>query len=439
MPEKLAKQIPKICLYMFIGLLAYVPLHIFLSTIIGVGLSILEPAKIFKDIILCLGLGAIIIVSIKRPWFKKWIKSPIPLLIILYTVITLVIALVRPTDTDAEILGFVYNVRFLLFFLYGWILLKYFDATYIRNLAVKTVLGIGVVVVAFGLFQYYLLPDDALTHLGFVRENGVVAAFFIDDKPDLERVMSTIRDPNSLGAYLLIITSIIGAKLLLRQQQAKKWLAVYLFATLLCLYLTFSRSAWLGLILSVLTSAVLVTQSKSKQARKIISVGAVVLIIAGFIGSATLFITRDSYFVQNVIFHADETTTEETPNQLRVRFWQESVDGAVSNPIGSGPGSVGVVSSKNDTTGGRLTENYYLQLLGEVGFLGLLLFTAIVLLVVKNLYSRIGSKNNYIEIALLASLAGISFSGLLNHIWINEAVAYTWWGLAGLYMSKPKA
>jgi hypothetical protein len=40
--------------------------------------------------------------------------------------------------------------------------------------------------------------------------------------------------------------------------------------------------------------------------------------------------------------------------------------------------------------------------------------------------------------ALLASFAGLALTNFLVHIWSNEAVAYTWWGLAGLYMVSGK-
>jgi O-antigen ligase len=148
----------------------------------------------------------------------------------------------------------------------------------------------------------------------------------------------------------------------------------------------------------------------------------------------------NSYFVQNVIFHADEATVLEDPNELRLRFFNESIQEVVDNPLGTGPGSVGVVSSKNDLDAGRLTENYYLQIAGEVGIFGLLLFAAIALLVLVKLYGtyKIPKPDSRIAAALIASFVGISFSGLLNHIWINETVAYVWWGLAGLFVLKTK-
>src|SRR3990167_7058523 len=195
-------------LYIFIGLLAYMPLHIFLSTWFGSLTGALELAKVAKDGVLVVGLALTVAISIRQPLFKELIKDKLLWLIALYGLFTLLLAIIRPTDPDAEVLGLVYNTRFLLFFVYGMLLVKLFPVLYVRTMALKAVVASAAIVVVFGLVQYFVLPNDALIHLGYSRDAGVLPAFFIDDKPDLERVMSTLRDPNSLGSYLIIVTAL---------------------------------------------------------------------------------------------------------------------------------------------------------------------------------------------------------------------------------------
>jgi O-antigen ligase len=317
--------------------------------------------------------------------------------------------------------------------LYAWLLVKTFPKRNILQASILISLVAGTVVALFGVIQYVLLPNDALTHLGFVRSNGVLPAFFIDDKPDLERVMSTLRDPNSLGSYLIIVMSLAMAW---RQKSAKRakliWSGVSLMAGL-CLLLTFSRSALLGLVVALACAAALVGRSHVKLSRKQFRVGLVVLAVAaiGFLASA--FALRNSYFVQNVIFHADQSTSLEDPNQLRVRFLRESVVKIAHNPAGLGPGRAGLASIRNNVQGTQLNENYYLQVATEVGVLGLTLFLAILILVAVRLYRATG--DSAYATALLAAFAGLALTNILVHIWSNEAVAYTWWGLAGLVMT----
>lgn len=422
------------------GLLAYMPLHILLSTWFGTSFHVLEQAKVLKDILLVVGFACALIASLRGKWLLPLLNRKIILLILAYSVLTLCMALIKPTDTDAEILGVVYNVRFLFMFVYALLLGYLFELGLVRRYAVKTVVAVGVIVALFGVLQYLILPDSALTHLGYARSNGVLPAFFIDNKPDLERVMSTLRDPNSLGSYLLIIGSLLTALFLkTKNRDLRIMFGGMEILVGLCLIFTFSRSAWLGAIVSVFVfggfyiarNRKIVAYIKSQQ-KWFIAVVAVLVLFAG-----GLFLAKDSYIVQNVILHADKSTVLEDPNELRVRFWSESIQSAKERPFGYGPGTAGLASIRNNVQGTVLTENYYLQVLYEIGFIGLLLFMAILARTAWLLYVTFSKTDNLVALALLSALAGLMVTNFLVHIWANEAVSYTFWALAGLYVINP--
>src|SRR5207237_8565649 len=92
---------------------------------------------------------------------------------------------------------------------------------------------------------YNLLPYYVRQLVGYRRANGVLPVFLIDDKPDLERIMSTIRDPNSLGSYIVVIMSLALAFLVRRKALRQLTLGLLALGGM-CLVFTFSRSAWLG-------------------------------------------------------------------------------------------------------------------------------------------------------------------------------------------------
>jgi len=424
-------------LFIFYGLLAYMPLHILLSTWLGTSLGVLDFAKVFKDVILFIGFGLALAASFKKPWFKSILKDRLLWLISAYAALTLLLVLFKPTDQDAEILGVVYNLRFLLFFIYAMLLARLFEPSQLLRNSLKVVMSVGLLVLIFGVLQYTVLPDSIMERVGYSRENGALPAFFIDNKPDLERVMSTIRDPNSFGAFIIIILSISLTYLLAtKNPDIKKVTAGFVGLSTLTLWYTFSRSAWIGALLSVAAvfALRLKTDRNFKLPKKYLMVAGVLIVLS------LLFIIplRNTYFVQNVIFHADQSTVLEDPNELRQRFLQESVAAAVDNPLGYGPGTAGLASIRNNVQGTTLNENYYLQILHEVGLAGLLLFLSILIIVAIRLYSQVSKP---FAVALLAALIGIAFTNLLVHIWANEAVSYTWWGLAGLvvFTSKKKA
>lgn len=436
MMEKLTLLSKQASLVIFFGLLAYMPFHILISTWFGSSTDTLEASKVAKDGWLVLGFLLTLGVSFRQKWFKPLLKDKLLWLILAYAALTLLLALLKPTDTDAEILGVVYNTRFLLFFLYGILLVHLWPEWNLKWLAVRTVLATGAIVVLFGLVQYFFLPNDALIHIGYARDNGVIPAFFIDEKPDLERVMATLRDPNSLGSYLIIVGMIVSTVLLATKKKlTQRGMSIFLILTVGCLWVTFSRSALLGFALAAATYLVLAeTRFKQMLMERKRLVGAIALAIVIVLAGA-LLITKDTYVVKNVIFHADDSTVLEDPNQLRLRFWKESAKNITHNPEGSGPGTAGLASIKNDVQGTILNENYYLQIATEAGLLGLVLFLAILAVVAWRLFKERGS---LLALALLASLVGLSFTNLLVHIWSNEAVAYTWWGLAALVLAhKP--
>ncbi len=419
----------RLSLGIFYLLLAYMPLHIFLSTWIGTSLDILDFTKVAKDALLAVGFLLALAASFKQPWFKFLVKDKLAILITAYTALNVVMAIVLPTDQDAEILGLVYNTRFLLFFLYAWLLTGLFDAKRIQKQVALIIFGVAVAVLFFGTLQYTVLPDGIMRHVGYSKENGVLPAFFIDDKPDLERVMSTVRDPNSFGSYIIIIGTMALAVYFKAKDPILKRIGTSIFAlSLLCLWFTFSRSAWLGFALAV---AVVAATNYGKKAfsSKTVQRAALVVAVGCVLTITGVVAMRDTYIVKNVIFHADESTILEDPNQLRLRFFKESAQKIVQNPVGHGPGTAGLASIRNEKQGTILNENYYLQVAHEVGVLGLILFLTVLTVIGKKLF---GMRKSTLALALFASLLGLAFTNLFVHIWSNEVVAYTWWGLAGL-------
>lgn len=423
-------RLKTLSLWIFFGLLAYMPLHIFLSTWLGTSWHVLELAKVAKDIILIVGFAATLLLSVRQSWFKSFLKDRLVWLIGAYAVITLLLAVIKPTDADAEILGVVYNLRFFVYFLYATLLSRLFEKQQLHRVATKIVLLVAVPVLAFGVLQYLALPDSALTHVGYSRENGVLPAFFIDDKPDLERAMSTLRDPNSFGSYCIIILSLALVYLLYAKSINVRRVAAGLVGlSLLCLVFTFSRSAWLGAVTALVVIGLMVLkQRRGWRVGRGLVVGVLVFTA---LSAAGLYLARDTYLVKNIILHADESTALEDPNQLRLRFWRESYEAAVDNPLGYGPGTAGLASIRNDEKT-VLNENYYLQILHEVGAVGLLLFLAILTTIAWRLYRSF--RVSAVNIALLAAFIGLAVTNFLVHIWSNEVVAYVWWGLAGLLL-----
>lgn len=433
---------PRLSYFLFLismFFIVYMPLHVFIAQSASLLTGGLSVWKAGKDVLIVLLVPLLLATAYRRNLFKGkyfWHFA----LGGAYVLIHLLFVLFDSgDDTYSAIVGSVYNSRLLAFLLLGLVVgTAKLGERYLKWLLTLAVL-IASAVALFGVLQYFL-PPDLLTHVGYSLERGVKPLFFIDDKPDFPRVMSTLKDPNSLGAYLIAPILLCGYSYFKRQVNEKLFIRPFKQGTLLCLTgimllalgLTFSRGAVIAMTLSTVTLLYIVTGQRvlSFVKKRWIYILASLLLVLFF-----AFLIRNTYVFQNVFFHADQATVLEDPNELRVSLFRNVVDDIGRTPLGHGPGTAGLVSI-NNPKGGVLTENYYVQIAYEVGWLGLTLFVAILSLIACQLYKI--ARKSPASAVLFASLIGYLFYSLLIHLWSNEAVALQWWLLAGVVLGLSK-
>jgi hypothetical protein len=419
-----------------LALIIYMPLHVFISQSASLLTGGIEVWKSTKDVLVFVASPFLMFLSYKRGLFKDKTFRYIAILGAVYALIHgLFLIFDQNDDTYSALVGSVYNTRLFIYLLLGYLVGTAKNSQkYLKYLLTAIVL-IASLVAVFGIAQYFL-PNDLLEHVGYSVERGVKPLFYIDDKPNLPRVMSTIKDPNSLGAYLIL--PILFSWLALFKQSANKLffihpfrkhvLAVMLLLQITALFLTFSRGALLGLILS---ATILLVLTYGKKLVSLVRRHWMMLATILILTSSTLYLFRNTYVFQNLVLHSDESTVLEDPNELRVSLAQRALEGIEEEPFGHGPGSAGLVAI-NNPKGGVLTENYYLQIAYEVGWLGLAVFITFLSIISYQL--SVIAKKNIVATVLLASLVAYLFYSFLIHLWSNEAVALQWWLLTGVIL-----
>ncbi|HSX45302.1 MAG TPA: O-antigen ligase family protein [Candidatus Saccharimonadales bacterium] len=409
----------------FFILLAYMPFHVFLSQWLSTFTGGLAGWKVAKDVFTMMVVLVSVGLVIQKKLYKK---SPFIALIVLSLVYTLLHVLTyyhnHGTSLRVAELATVYNSRLLWYLLIGFSAALLFPKELVPGRLDKIVLFISTAVVCLGLAQY-ALPKNVMTHFGYSIARGARPAFFIDSKPDLPRIMSTVRDPNSLGAFLIVPILILLIYFFDdRNQEQRMLIGGLLGLHLLVLFLTFSRGAWLGLVLG---SGLLATVKFKRQLIPWLAkqwplvVGAVLLL-----GSLTLMF-RHQYAVQNILVHSDKTTKQTDSNGLHLEFAENGARGIEHKPLGHGPGTAGIVSIQN-SGGGLLTENYFIQIGYEVGLIGLALFLIGLAFVEKELTM---SNASNLGVVLWISFWCYLLIAMVSHLWTNEAVAAQWWLLSG--------
>ncbi len=411
-------------------ILLLMPFHAFLTVSTASLIDHYTAIRLWKEVILVIvGLGTLLLIAIDHKIRSHTLTRRLVWLIFAYVILNLVYGLYVYWKGDVSLkalgYGLVSDLRFPLFFLVTWSM-----ALRTRRLRYHwqiLVLSACTGVVAFGLLQAFILPNNFLSFFGYGP--GTIDPFeTINQNSDYVRIASTLRGPNPLGAYLIVPISVL-TMILVRTKLRRNWHFALLGGALITLFFSFSRSAWIGAAVSM--AIILALSIKTKKLQRQVMVAACV----GILSLAGLgFALRDNSQFQNIVFHTeDKSVIKTSSNDGHLSALQDGAGDIVDNPLGDGPGTAGPASVYNPhPPETRIAENYFIQIGQETGILGMLLFILINLGVGYLLWLRRGDP---LALSLFASLIGLTLVNLLSHAWADDTLAYVWWGLAGIAMA----
>ncbi len=423
-PNRLAQILSGVILAIFVLL----PFHAVFTTWLGSQFGHFDLFKIWKELLLVpLSLGALGL-ALTDKQIKKWlISSRLVLTVALYASLNLGLGFWAHSrgqvNSSALVYGLLINLRFLLFFLVCLVVAS--KVSWLTNHWRLYILGPAVIVIGFGLLQQFLLPTNWLSHFGYSSQT-VPAYQTVDQRPDFVRLQSTLRGANPLGAYLLLI--LVAAGLLLAKAKKYSWqLGCLIIAGLFVLFFTYSRSAGLGLVVSLIFVAYWTV--KSPRIKRFM---ALALLVATLLIVGVVLAIRHNNQAENTLFHTSSLSkSPQSSNQQRAKAQIDGVKSVLHEPLGRGPGTAGPASVRNSHSA-RIAENYFIQIGQEVGLLGLGLFIAINLIIGRQLWYK---RSETLPLVLLASLLGLALVNLLSHAWADDSLSYIWWGLAGIALA----
>ncbi len=385
-----------------------------------------EVVKAWKELLL---LAVIVLLAVDYTRHKAWhslLSDKLLWCIAGYALLHLVSALVGDIAPLATVAGLMIDLRFVAFFAAVYAFLRRYPRYRQRFVAVG-VAG-AAVVVGFACVQQ-VLPRDFLTVLGY-GDSTIQPYMTVDDNPDFVRHSSTLRGPNPLGAYaIMVLAGVVAYGIAVGRKGANgrvRYMHAFLaIGALVALWTSQSRSAWLG-ALAALGVVVLVRYGRKLSLRSIVIATVAVLVLG--IGT---WMARDSYFVQNIILHDNPTTgAQTTSNDGHLNSLIHSSAKIGESPLGYGIGSTGSASLYTDAP--HIVENQYLYIAHEVGWLGLGLFVMLFVLVLRRLWQR---RTDWLALTVFASGIGLALVGVLLPVWADDTVSMVWWGLAGIVIA----
>ncbi|WP_054968887.1 O-antigen ligase family protein [Alicyclobacillus ferrooxydans] len=216
------------------------------------------------------------------------------------------------------------------------------------------------------------------------------------------RVFSVFLSCNELGAYMALMLPVIGGFVLYDTNRTRKWLlGLGMIPCALTLVFTFSRAAWFSLGLAVVIVAIVFE-------RRLLIVLAVLFASSFLVSSVRHRITdllSPIYWIKSA--HGG-----------RVQRWHQAFQAMRGDPLfGAGPGHYGgSLAAYNDFS--LYSDNYYAKILGEAGLVGLILFLAMHISLLRDLWSRVQRTAGRKRLVFLGGLTGL-LSVLIHNMFEN--------------------
>lgn len=411
-----------------LGLLAYfLPLKSMALAMAGIFVVVLVLWRFEVGVYAAAGFAAIIqttplllligltLVSFMLKWIQgkaeKYRATPIDALVIMFFTI-----LIYSTGTSYFIKNSVsVLVIHSLFIALYFVITRTINTKHRLYLLVLFLIISAALVSLYGVYQYYT--------------GAVSSAAWIDKDMfgDIQtRVGSTFNNPNILGEYLIMIIPLVFAMLWYKKKPFYKLIFMGMLAIMgVCMILTFSRGAWLGLLLAVVAFFVV----KDKRLLALLLIGLLMLpfvlpesIINRFTSIGNLQDTSSSYRMSILL------------GSLRMAqdYW---ISG-----IGLGSQAFEAIYPKYSLAAAYAhhSHNIYLQVLLEMGVAGALIFSLIIIVFIRAMLAHQGrSKDKFlaaIMIAACAGMAGYLLQGVVENIWYNYRVLLTFWVLLAVGM-----
>ena len=417
----------RIIIGLLVAIMALIVIHAPLSVFIGSKIPVLALSiKAWKEIVMAIA-ALLVVLRYGQRLVRDFRRDPLIILCGLYVVLHIVLALPSANGGLAAIAGLMVDLRYIVYFVLVYVVTRY-NPRYRAWLWHTAAIG-AAVVLGFLLAQF-VLPVDFLKYLGY-NETTIAPYMLVDMNPAFVRYNSTLRGPNPLGAYAIIVVSVAVAWWLVRMKKLRDrwWLvlpAFYSVVGLVAAWVSYSRSALAAAAGSIGLVAVL--QLGCRVSRRVWLAGIGIMIAC----AAGLHLIRGTEFFHTVIIHDNPATgARATSNDDHAKSLSAGIMRVAQQPLGAGVGTTGSAAAYGSTP--YIIENQYVMVAHEVGWLGLVLFMVIYVLVLHGLWRQ---RRQWYAVGLWASGIGLAFVGIVLPVWADDTVSIVWWGLAAVVCSK---
>lgn len=268
----------------------------------------------------------------------------------------------------------------------------------------------SIVLCVWGIIQSIFLGDKFLINIGYDHYFNVnlgyerlQPAFYISGIIRFQRLVSTFVAPNTCGMYLAIIFTLL-LYFHKKAEMNKKLFYSSIGILSIAILLTFSRSTWLALALSVIIYIIKNIKFTKKTIKHIIIgffvIILLILLIDALILKGTIF-NIGTHLIYNTLSFKDSSMIG------HIDSLKESVETFTKNVFGLGLGENGPRAMGLSENGkANLTESSYFLILYDVGIIGFIVyFSTYIVSIIEN--RKIRKKYNITEIGVVSVIIGM--------------------------------
>lgn len=422
------RQLLRMVRWMAIGVMITTPWYGFWSTWLGTSIG---PLWLWKSLLDCViaGLALLLLVwAMLRPRLAlPLLRHPIALTMIGFATMSLVVTAVMHVPSQKLAAGLAFGLRYVLLFciMFGTTRLLGLSTGWYRRVT-RFALVTTLFLVITGILQVTVLPADFLTRFGY-GPSTIAPVSIIDQNTSARRAFATMRGPNDFGAVMIIPLALACTALVTRRQRL-----VLAGLSAVGIFISGSRSAMIGGVVVVAVAVGLHYGKRVLSSRRAVGVMAAVAIVVAVVLASAVTIPA----VRLIVFHSSPTDSHLTEGSTD-KHWQQTALGlgrVVAAPLGCGLGCAGPASFYGPSA--RISENYYVQIAEETGVIGLVIWLAMVVIVMRALH-RLCRYDDMARALFVAGL-GIAVVGFWLHVWADITLSLVWWGLAGMVLGRAR-
>lgn len=295
----------------------------------------------------------------------------------------------------------------------------------------------AIIITVLGLLMITVIPKETLVGIGYSADVAVgdgqwqAAAklpAFQTVAGKIPRIQSTLTGPIQFAGFSILLFFLLPAT---RKLLKGSWYQVVVLLALIGVVATFSRAAWIALLLIALINGL---KQLLKSGWKKLEIASVVIIVA----------TAGSLVLANTLFTPSAESNRELIAQILTRDVsdREHVSSIADTvklvpqiwPLGFGFGRSGAASIQNsninvDAPEPRFVDNSYLRWFEELGLIGFILFLSMIILLIVELSKQ---RDDLLANSLALAGTGIAITAIFTDMWLEAVPVITFFALAGL-------